>query len=250
MTSSMSCCSLTSSILLIIDAFKVLKLTNVSCEHLRHCKVVTEGTRTGEPQTYIGCPVVQAAIIWVQVVCGVHSWARHRLLIATEPQLDGRQLGELVHSTTVWRYQGLPGKKREQKSVKKVTFYGWPGTRLVTCHQGLLCFAWKTILYWKIPCCDLSYSQLSHTGTTSRKRPPPVGDNFVNNHFVSQSTRLFQKHSRKRPLLKFLKRPRPFFRPEIWHILFFFQFPVRAHLIALEGNRYSEAKTVQFEWKY
>ena len=51
--------------------------------------------------------------------------------------------------------------------------------------------------------------------TTSRKRPPPVRDYFTNNRFFFLRQILFQKLSRKRPLLKFLQRPRPLFRPNL-----------------------------------
>ena len=49
--------------------------------------------------------------------------------------------------------------------------------------------------------------------TTSREQPPPVSNHFAKNRFVSQSNTV-QKLSRKRPLFKFLKRPRPLFRSQ------------------------------------
>ena len=55
--------------------------------------------------------------------------------------------------------------------------------------------------------CDTVNSLIA---TTSRKRPPSVSVAVL---LLSQI--LFQKLSRKRPLLEFLNQPRPLFRPEI-----------------------------------
>ena len=55
--------------------------------------------------------------------------------------------------------------------------------------------------------CDTVNSLIA---TTSRKRPPPVSLAVL---LLSQI--LFQKLSRKRPLLEFLNQPRSLFRPEI-----------------------------------
>ena len=53
-----------------------------------------------------------------------------------------------------------------------------------------------------------SYTDNSLLASTC-KRPPPVSDHFVNNHFVSHDqSNTVSKTLFKRPLLKFLKRPR------------------------------------------
>ena len=90
---------------------------------------------------------------------------------------------------------------------------------------------WHLILSWKakkkkkcvsqvLAVMCMSYTINSVIVTTSHKRPPPVSDHFVITVlFLSQM--LFLELSRRRALLKFLKRARPVFRPEVSYILLF-----------------------------
>ena len=154
--------------------------------------------------------------------------------------------------------------QRQQQEITKETYIG-TGCGKKSCIFFLLeNYVTTALSGWEkdtgetresILCLKINHHNRSNThtvnsllATTLRKRPPPVSDHFVNNHFFFSVKYCFKNSLVSDHCLNFLRdRPQQFLGQK-FDIFFCFLFPVGDPTRELLANHYSDVTDVQFSF--